>query len=282
MAESGIKLTGFKDLLQELTFLQKTQLARVIQDSLNKDLAPALKKNEEGVIRKTFRDPVAFTRNAPMTTEFANFNNLEINFKLRDQADGGNSPDRYLQPQTVGGPVYVTRFTRRLRYENRIDSGEYAMHWGFGIGPGATSTNGRVTGGFVNSVLAGLGKGERSAAAVGPLRKGTDYAKAINSYESSPYFILGSKLQRKPQDTGNNRNRSRSRESGFDGPGIYTRKGGDLRRVFRILSGVPTVAKRYDWSAARIGSAAEPIFRAAVERRLQAAMDLRPDFATPG
>jgi len=272
---SGITLKGYEELLKDLSFLQKTQLARVLQDSLNKDLAPALKKNETAEIKRVFSDPVPFTQNAPMTTKWANFDDLSINFKLRDQADGGNSPDRYLYPQTEGGSVYVTRFTRKLRYQGHIDNSQYVMHWGFGIGPGAQARGGRVTGGFVQAVLAGLSR-DTGGSSVGPYRRGSDYARAVSSYNRTPYFILGGKPNQ-PGDANSRRTRrSGSRTSGFDGPGIYTRQGGDLQRVFRILSGVPTVQKRYDWSPERIFKAADPVFTAAVDRRLKAAMNLRP------
>jgi hypothetical protein len=254
----------------------------VLQDSLNKDLAPALKKNETAEIKRVFSDPVPFTQNAPMTTKWANFDDLTINFKLRDQADGGNSPDRYLYPQTqdAGTEIYVTRFSRRLRYQQQITGDEYVMHWGYGIGPGAQARGGRVSGGFVSAVLAGLSK-DKGASSVGPLRRGSDYARAVSSYNRSPYFILGSKIDPKEpkKSGGNGRRRADLRSSGFVGPGIYTRNGKDLQRVFALLTKIPkTTAKRYDWSPERIFKAADPVFTAAVDRRLKAAMNLRPDY----
>jgi hypothetical protein len=111
----SIELSGFKEVVELLDVFQRTHVKFALQESLNKGLAPALREYERGHIERTFNDPVPLTLKAPITTEWANFNSLQINFKHIDQISGGTSPSVYLRPQVTGGQVNVTRLNRALQ-----------------------------------------------------------------------------------------------------------------------------------------------------------------------
>lgn len=244
----SIELSGFKEVVDLLDVFQRTHVKFALQESLNKGLAPALREYERDHIERTFNDPVPLTLKAPITTEWANFQSLQINFKHIDQASGGTPPAVYLRPQVTGGQVNVTRLNRALQAAGLISGNQYLWWWGGGRGPGAPS---HMTGAFAQRV------------------------KAAVTQEGGEFFILP-KQRMEPGAgdrirTGGNY-LARSRNTGYIGPGVYRSKGSQIEQVFKIINNVPSVPAKYDWSAERMQRFAEPVFSEAVINNLDKAL----------
>jgi hypothetical protein len=190
-------------------------------------------------MERTFYRLSKFTVNAPLFTRSSK-DNLSITFFLRDNAPGGNAPERYLYPQVAGGEVYVTRFSRALRRRGVIADNDYVMHW---YNPKYKATPGRI-----QSILSSLSK------SVGPVRSGAQFKRNLS--QMGKYFILGGK-----SGSANARlavDAPRKKDPDYQGYGIYTRtSGGQLDLVYRILREVPTVPAKYEWTEERIGAFAQ-------------------------
>lgn len=233
-----IRVTGLQQALDELSVFKRARIPGATAWGLDQ-LGWMLRLNEQEEMARTFNSLVPFTRNAPMFKK-ASKENLAITFFLRDEAAGGQSPDRYLYPQTVGGQVYVTRFSRSLRRAGLIGGSEYVLHWG--------NPKYKPTGGRIQQILAALRK------STGPMRSGAQYARNLKQINS--FFLLGMDREKaKPDRIRVGRPRA---QSGYKGPGIYTRKGsGQLELVYRVLREAPSVPAKYDWSERRIGAFAQ-------------------------
>lgn len=250
MSNAVINISGFDDVVRNISVMQRSQLKFAVSRALNQ-LGYWLRENEKKEMDMSFKDPVPFTTNAPLYTKSTK-ENLQITFFLRDRAGKGTPPSVYLYPQVEGGPVYVTGFTRKLRTAGLIEPQEYAAHW---AGPSLQ----RLTGGRLNQILFSVGAGGPIVGKYGP-------PTARQAKRQGDYFILGGKKPRKPMtDKGRGpelRGRFRVASGiGFVGKGIYTRKSGQLQQVIPIYP-FPLEIKnpRYDWSARRIQGLADKQF----------------------
>jgi len=234
-----IKVTGLQESLDALDVFKRVQIPFAASWGLNQ-LAFMLRKNEQEVMSKTFNRLSKFTLNAPLFTR-SDKQNLSIKFFLRDNAPGGQSPDRYLFPQAEGGEVYVTRFSRALRRRGVIPETDYVLHW---QNPKYKPTPGRI-----QSILASLSKN------TGPVRSGAQYKRNLS--QVGKYFLRGmDKI--KPAGGAVVGERDNESDNGYRGAGIYTRKAsGQLELIYRIVRGLPEVPKKYDWSEQRIGAFAQ-------------------------
>jgi hypothetical protein len=227
MAKQTVTITGLQEALDSLTVFQRARIPGSIAWTLNK-FAVELREHEMQRMQYTFNKLNKFTQNAPLY-KLATKQNPKMTFFLRDNAPGGNSPDRYLAPQVLGGPVYVTRFSRALQRSGAIDEGatpekgQYALHWG--------TSKFRPTPGFISALTSAL------AVPSGPIKSGRQYARNVKA--RSDFFI-------KRADKG-------------QGPaiGIFKRKGRGLERVYAILSEAPKVEAKYDWNLERMSLMAE-------------------------
>jgi hypothetical protein len=139
-----------------------------------------------------------------------------------------------------GGEVYVTRFSRALRRRGVIPETDYVLHW---LNPKYKATPGRI-----QSILASLSKN------AGPVRSGAQYKRNLS--QIGKYFLAG--MDEPKEDPEKIIINKPKRDTGFRGPGIYTRKAsGQLELIYRIINEPPTVPKKYDWSEARIGAFAQ-------------------------
>lgn len=232
MTTQTVKVTGLQSALDSLTIFQRSRIPGSIAWSLNK-FGFILRENEQKVITQTFNRSNAFTRNAPLFTKPTK-ENPRLRFFLRDNAPRGNSPDRYLLPQVEGGDVYVTRFTRALRIAGAIEGSEYIFHWG--------NPKYKPTPGFISALTTALATG------AGPVRSGAQYRRNLKA--SDRYFILDkAKASETRSATVSNR---KYVDDGYQGPGIYTRKGKKLDLIYRILKNTPRVPRKYDWSEGRM------------------------------
>jgi hypothetical protein len=227
MAKQTVTVTGLQEALDSLTVFQRSRIPGSIAWSLNK-FAVWLREQEKQRLTYTFDKYNAFTLNAPLF-KLATKQNPRMIFFLRDNAPGGNSPDRYLEPQVSGGPVYVTRFSRALQRSGAIgkgptpELGQYVMHWG--------TSKFKPTPGFISALTSAL------AVPSGPIKSGRQYARNVKA--KSDFFI-------KRADKG-------------QGPaiGIFKRKGKGLERVYAILKQAPNVKAKYDWNFERMSKLAE-------------------------
>jgi hypothetical protein len=248
-----MELTSYKKLIEDLSSLKRARLPGVLAGALNRT-ATYLKVQEADYMQETFNSAIKFTQNAPMTSKWATKEKLEFNFFLKDEAPKGNAPASYLAPQVTGGPVFVTRFNRRLRRKGIIGMNQFVPYWVSGQPAVRRGANGKVTPGFMQEVAASLGALD-------------DIGKGKNRKSGKQYFTLGldeggaRSYDFKP----GNSYRDSQKEDGYEGPGIYfRRKNSDLALVFRVIDDVPTVAPKYEWNEARLGPIAEKQFTSQV------------------
>ena len=240
MANAVINISGFDDVVRNINAIQRSQLKFAASRALNQ-LGFFLRKNEQEFIGQTFNSVVPFTANSPLYTKSTK-ENLQITFFLRDTAGKGTPPSVYLAPQVTGGPVYVTGFTRKLRYAGLIEDQQYAAHW-------RPSNGGKLTGGRLTQILFSL-----QAAGPGLRRQGPPTAK-----QAGKFFIINRGLQKKPKIRVGDPFGQKPR-TGYQGPGIYTRQGGELEQVIPIYPKPLEVPAKYDWSARRIQGLADKQF----------------------
>jgi hypothetical protein len=229
MTTQAVKITGLQEAIDGLTIFQRARLKGSIVWSLNQ-FAVWLRKREQEQIQYTFDKTNAFTRNAPLF-RLATKEKPSVLFFLRDNAPGGNSPDRYLAPQVTGGPVYVTRFSRALRRSGAIGPNQYAIHW--------DNPTYKPTPAFISALTSALARN------AGPVPSGRKYARNIKA--RSEYFIKHA-------------NDDQPNFFGDRGPaiGIMKRKGrNSLDLVYRILAAPPAVGGKYEWTEKRMALLAE-------------------------
>ena len=236
MAKQTVTVTGLQEALDSLTVFQQVRIPGSIAWSLNK-FAVWLREHEKQRMQYTFNKLNRFTQNAPLF-KLATKQNPKMVFFLRDNAPGGNSPDRYLAPQVTGGPVYVTRFSRALRRAGAIHGQDYVAHWDQGVR--------KATPGFISSLVSAL------TTQTGPIRKGAQYARNLRS--QNKYFIVGETKARTRSYRAPGKPKG---DSGYRGYGIYTKKGNKLDLVYHILKKPPTVPAKYDWNLERMSLMAE-------------------------
>jgi len=216
-----VTVTGLQEALDSLTVFQRARIPGSVVWTLNK-FAVELREHEKQRMQYTFNKLNKFTQNAPLF-KLATKQNPKMTFFLRDNAPGGNSPDRYLAPQVDGGPVYVTRFSRALRRAGVIGPDQYSMHW--------ANPKYKSTPSFISALTSAL------AVPSGPVKSGRQYARNIKT--KSDFFI-------KRADKGK-------------GPaiGIFKRKAKSLEKVYSILAKPPNVNAKYDWNLERMSLMAE-------------------------
>ena len=230
MVNKIVTVTGLQEALDSLTVFQRVHIPGSVVWTLNKFVVE-LREHEKQRIQYTFNKTNAFTRNSPLF-KLATKESPRTTFFLRDNAPGGNSPDRYLSPQVTSGPIYVTRFSRALRRSQVIGSDQYVMHW--------ANPRYKPTPGFVSSLKSALTR------SVGPVRGGRQYARNVKAV--SQYFI-----RYKGDEQGNLFN-----EPTGPATAIFKRVGRNkLDLVYSILKKPPTVAKKYDWTLQRMSLMAE-------------------------
>lgn len=104
-----------EETIGKIDELTKVQLPRASYLALSKSLFQTredFKQRSQSIFTKT----VPFTRNAVLYDRPKQVGNeLQARIYLRDSATKGNAPADYLKPQITGGPVFPTRFQRRLR-----------------------------------------------------------------------------------------------------------------------------------------------------------------------
>lgn len=248
MANTTININGYQDIVNRLDAIKRSQLKFVVSKSLN-DLAYWLKQNEVEEMKATFNRLSTFTKRAPLYLKSTK-ENLQITFFLRDTAGKGTPPSLYLEPQVSGSEVYVTGFTRKLRRAGLISDPQYAAHW-------ASKTGQKFTGGRLNQILFGLGASGPTLSKQGPR----------TAKQAGMYFIED---RSKPNEATITKGRKYKpkREQGYIGPGIYTRKSGQLEQVIPIYPKPLKVPAKYDWTQRRFQGLADDRFKELLTKNL--------------
>ena len=103
-----------EQIIGKITELQRVQIPRAATIALNKAVFEASQELKQQA-KSIFSNPVPFTVNSflykkPEQTE----DFIQAKIFIRDQADKGNAPSKYLAPQIFGGSHYPTRFQGAL------------------------------------------------------------------------------------------------------------------------------------------------------------------------
>ena len=237
-----VQISGYDGVVESLDLIRRSQLRFGVSKALN-DLAYKLAMNERDVILETFNSHVPFTVKSPLYTKSTK-SDLSITFFHRDQAGKGTDPATYLYPQVAGTEVYVTGFTRRLRYSGLIGPRQYAAHWA------PVGGRRKFTGGKLNQILHGVGAAGNGTAPPPKERKSRG--------PQQQYMILGLDEPEDPEEVIVTKRRWRN--TGFQGPGIYERRGKRLEKLISIYDQPLKVPAKYDWSEQRIGGLADKWF----------------------
>ena len=104
-----------KKLIGKLDEIEKVILPNVLYKSLNRAVFRTSREELRDAAKNTFTQTNSFTLGSFLYDRpVQRGDNLESRIYIRDDAPKGNAPADYLKPQIIGGPVYKTRFQRRL------------------------------------------------------------------------------------------------------------------------------------------------------------------------
>lgn len=167
-----------------------------------------------------FRAPVPFTQSALRYKHERG--SLSLLLEFNTEAPKGQDPARYLFPTSVGGDIYVTRFSRALRQKGIVPAGYVAIPNLNGRAlAGEINEYGNVKAGFYQAVLKAL---DRNAG-----------DKTRSKYRDYRFFSVPD--NRKPQRSGQRLK-----------PGIYRAKGRALDGLlFAYAQQTPTVPRLWDF-----------------------------------
>lgn len=105
-----------EELTGKLNELEKVIIPNIVYKSLNRAVFRTSREDLRDAAKNTFIHKNTFTLKSFLydkPTETSE--GLESRIYIRDDAPKGNAPADYLSPQIAGGPVYKTRFQRRLQ-----------------------------------------------------------------------------------------------------------------------------------------------------------------------
>jgi hypothetical protein len=240
MSNAVINISGFDDVVRNISVMQRSQLKFAASRALNQ-LGHWLRENEKKEIAQTFNSVVPFTQNSPLYTKSTK-ENLQITFFLRDTAGKGTPPSVYLSPQVTGGDVYVTGFTWRLRDKGLLNGSEYAAHW-------ATRSGQKLTAGRLTQILFAVGAVENAS-----YRK-KQPSEARRTKIRGMYFVIPFKGNTPTEVKKPGRFRPINRY-----PGIYQNTGSGAEQIIPFYKKPISVPAKYDWSARRIQGLADKQF----------------------
>lgn len=234
-----------KDLVGKVTEIEKTLLPGVLFRSLNRAVFRTSREELRDVAKDTFTRTNKFTRTSFLYDRpVQRGDNLETRIYIREDAPKGNAPADYLEPQITGGPVYRTRFQRRLERKGIIGSfsGKYMM-------PNIVG-RGRLPKGEYTRALWGI-RAMEDVRVQGPMNKKRGY-KTSGTYVWVPRNLAD--LSKGDDGIRAHAGRIRGlnkRDPGKLPPaGIYKVMAGGLRQVFIDVPEIPVVPRKFDFHAA--------------------------------
>ena len=112
-----------KELLGEIDELEKVLIPQAAYQALNRAVFRTSREILPDSAKSIFTRTVPFTlRSFLYDKPVGKYDTIESRVYIRDDAPKGNAPADYLKPQITGGPVYRTRFQRRLERKGFIGS----------------------------------------------------------------------------------------------------------------------------------------------------------------
>jgi hypothetical protein len=223
------------DLIEDLDIIRRVQMPFVASWALNQ-LGPQIRRFHQVEMTRNFNNPVPFTTNSvrwgangyqPWTRSTKQ--KLEMGIWISEDGAKGQDPARYLFPQVQESgrgrkQVYVTRFSKALRRQGILESGEYALPIR-GSRAARLNSYGNISPGQYTQVLYSIGAmTDFIARKAGQSKRGP----------SKEYFAVPSLPQ--PGAKRSNLN-----------PGIYRRKGENISMLFKTLPSPPDVTPKYNF-----------------------------------
>ena len=229
-----------KELLDEIDELEKVLIPQAAYQALNRAVFITSREILPDSAKSIFTRTVPFTlRSFLYDRPVGKYDTIESRVYIRDDASKGNAPADYLKPQITGGPVYRTRFQRRLEMKGIIGSfsGKYMV-------PNIVG-RGRLPKGEYTRALWGL-RAMEDIRVQGPMNKKRGYKT------SGDYVWVPRNLTEIPGAEGHAQ-RIRGLNKGDPGKippaGIYKVMASRLRQVFVDVPEVPTVPWKFDFHA---------------------------------
>ena len=206
-------------------------------------------------MEKTFLSFVPFTKNSVRKRRGgATKARPEARIWISPDGPKGNAPEDYLLPQIEGGPVYLTRFQRRLKRQLSGYTGEYMMPAQITPGARRSSYNGRLTASEYTRALYGIRamddliarQASRSFSSEKSAKKSSGMAyRTDGKYLYVPWGLAGKNLSG-PQKEKARLIRGKN-EGKIPAPGIYRVRSKDLQDRFFERSTVPVVNEKFDF-----------------------------------
>lgn len=246
---ASVEFNG-QELIRELDLATRVQLPFLAAVTVNR-LASQVRKDLQREILDSFTYVSSFTYTSPKQRHFASKAEPWTEVYLRDEAVKGQAPAKYLLPQITGGMVYRTRFQNRLERELQGYNGRYMLP--LANSPAAELNQlGRIRAQQYVSALYGVKAMETVRAS------NRQSYRTLGSYM---YVPLGPDKEKAKVIRGLNKGR-------LPGPGIYKVENNSMTQVFKQLSRIPTVEKRFDFAYAS---------QLSVERNFQQIFDRAAD-----
>lgn len=228
---ASVEFNG-QQIVNDLDLATRVQLPFLAAVTVNR-LASQVRKDLQREILDSFTYVSSFTYTSPKQRHFASKAEPWTEVYLRDEASKGQSPAQYLLPQITGGMVLRTRFQNRLARELEGYNGRYMIP--LADSPAAELNQlGRIRAQQYVSALYGI--------------KAMETVRASNraSYRTlGTYMYVPFKPDKEKARVIRGMNKGR-----LPGPGIYKVENNSITQVFKQLSRVPTVQKRFDFSYA--------------------------------
>jgi hypothetical protein len=208
-------------LIDNLTLMARVQLPFMASLTINRSLTQ-IKSEIRAEMENVFTSHVPYTLNSLYSTASQyNAAVIESEIGFKENSPKGNAAANYLAPQERGGPVYLTRFQRRLADKGFMAKGSYMLP--LHNSPAANLKNGRISNGQYVQALYGIGgmndvtvKGKRNYRTQGSY---------LNVSEVGKVFRNGKMLM----------------------PGIYKVSGKTHTMVWKQLKTVPNVPRKFNW-----------------------------------
>ena len=233
---------------QKLDVFVKSQLPWLASKTLQ-GLARQVQKDLQKEMEKKFDNYSSFTRNsigikpATKASVIRSTNRGDTEVFHKDWFSKGNQPAHYLKPQILGGPVYLTRFQKRLKARGFLggSQGKYML----------PIKGGQVGWGKMNKgeyVRAGWGIGSFE-----DLRLSGNYGRTNYRTKGSYMFIPRNlaQLAESAGAFGDNQLAARAglarrlNKGEIPPAGIYRVNKKSLTKVFQMLDDVPSVSAKY-------------------------------------
>lgn len=211
-------------LVRNLDVFGKVQLPFMSSLAINRT-ATHVRDSLKGSMRGTFTYLTPYTQNS-LFIRVSTKQKLYADIGIKEFGSKGNAAADYLRPQIFGGPVYRTRFQRRL--ERQVGLGSGYMLPIHSSDAAQLNSSGRIQAGQYTAALYGI--------------KAMEDIRGSGNYGKFDYKTLGTYMYVRPGQImfGRQSNRPLS-------PGIYRVQGSNLSMLFKQLRRTPRVQQKWDF-----------------------------------